>query len=276
MSGRVCLAFPAMTSQSHAASGSSAPGAGAVDLRGRTALVTGGGSGIGRATAEALADAGALVHVVDREAGSAKSVATAIGGVAHVVDLAEPEAIGTLPTGVDILVNNAGLQHVAAIEDFPPDRFELIQKVMVTAPFLLMRHCLPHMYAEGWGRIVNVSSMHGLRASAFKSAYVAAKHGLEGLSKVAALEGAPHGVTSNCVNPGYVRTPLVEGQIAGQAAAHGIPPEEVVTDVLLDRSAIKRLIEPEEVAAVCRWLCGPHTGYITGVSLPVDGGWGAH
>ncbi len=276
MSGRVSLAFPAMTSQFHAASGSSAPGAGAVNLRGRTALVTGGGSGIGRATAEALAGAGALVHVVDREAGSAKSVAAAIGGVAHVVDLADPEAIGTLPSGVDILVNNAGLQHVAAIEDFPPDRFELIQKVMVTAPFLLMRHCLPHMYAGGWGRIVNVSSMHGLRASAFKSAYVAAKHGLEGLSKVAALEGAPHGVTSNCVNPGYVRTPLVEGQIAGQAAAHGIPPEEVVTDILLDRSAIKRLIEPEEVAAVCRWLCGPHTGYITGVSLPVDGGWGAH
>lgn len=276
MSGRVSLAFPAMTSQFHAASGSSAPGAGAVDLRGRTALVTGGGSGIGRATAEALAGAGALVHVVDREAESAKSVAAAIGGAAHVVDLADPEAIGTLPGGVDILVNNAGLQHVAAIEDFPPDRFELIQKVMVTAPFLLMRHCLPHMYAGGWGRIVNVSSMHGLRASAFKSAYVAAKHGLEGLSKVAALEGAPHGVTSNCVNPGYVRTPLVEGQIAGQAAAHGIPPEEVVTDILLDRSAIKRLIEPEEVAAVCRWLCGPHTGYITGVSLPVDGGWGAH
>ncbi|CAM5344479.1 3-hydroxybutyrate dehydrogenase [Streptomyces griseus] len=276
MSGRVSLAFPAMTSQFHAASGSSAPGAGAVDLTGRTALVTGGGSGIGRATAEALAGAGALVHVVDREAGSATSVAAAIGGVAHVVDLAEPEAVATLPTGVDVLVNNAGLQHVAAIEDFPPDRFELIQKVMVTAPFLLMRHCLPHMYAGGWGRIVNVSSMHGLRASAFKSAYVAAKHGLEGLSKVAALEGAPHGVTSNCVNPGYVRTPLVEGQIAGQAAAHGIPPEEVVTGILLDRSAIKRLIEPEEVAAVCRWLCGPHTGYITGVSLPVDGGWGAH
>ncbi|MFG3408734.1 3-hydroxybutyrate dehydrogenase [Streptomyces sp. NPDC048142] len=264
-----------MTSRFHSVPGTSAPGAGAVDLTGRTALVTGGGSGIGRAAAEALAGAGALVHVVDREAESARTVAAAIGGVAHTVDLAGPEAIGTLPTGVDVLVNNAGLQHVAAIEDFPPARFELIQKVMVTAPFLLMRNCLPHMYAGKWGRIVNVSSMHGLRASAFKSAYVAAKHGLEGLSKVAALEGAPHGVTSNCVNPGYVRTPLVEGQIAGQAAAHGIPPEEVVTDILLDRSAIKRLIEPEEVAAVCLWLCGPHTSYITGASLPVDGGWGA-
>ncbi|MDQ0988016.1 3-hydroxybutyrate dehydrogenase [Streptomyces sp. V2I9] len=264
-----------MTSQSHAASASAAPGAGAVDLRGRTALVTGGGSGIGRAVAQALAGAGALVHVVDREAGTAESVAAGIGGVAHVVDLADAEAIRSLPTGVDVLVNNAGLQHVAAIEEFPPARFELIQKVMVTAPFLLMRQCLPHMYAAGWGRIVNVSSIHGLRASAFKSAYVTAKHGLEGLSKVAALEGAPHGVTSNCVNPGYVRTPLVEGQIADQAAAHGVPPEEVVTDILLDRSAIKRLIEPAEVAAVCLWLCGPHTGYITGASVPVDGGWGA-
>lgn len=147
---------------------------------------------------------------------------------------------------------------------------------MVTAPFLLIRQCLPHMYAGGWGRVVNISSVHGLRASAFKSAYVAAKHGLEGLSKVTALEGAPHGVTSNCINPGYVRTPLVEHQIASQAAAHGVAPEDVVTDVLLERTAIKRLIEPEEVAAVAVWLCGPLTGYITGASLPVDGGWGAH
>lgn len=245
------------------------------ELKGRTALVTGGGSGIGRACAEALAEAGALVHIVDRDADAAKSVAAGTGGVSHAVDLADAGAVDRLPADVDILVNNAGLQHVAAIEDFPPERFELIQKVMLTAPFLLMRHCLPHMYEGGWGRVVNISSMHGLRASAFKSAYVAAKHGLEGLSKVAALEGAPHGVTSNCVNPGYVRTPLVEGQIAAQAVAHGIPADEVVSDVLLDRSAIKRLIEPAEVAAVCVWLCGADTGYITGSSIPVDGGWGA-
>ncbi|WP_455358785.1 3-hydroxybutyrate dehydrogenase [Streptomyces sp. SYSU K21746] len=265
-----------MTSQFHAAPGPSAHRAGGVDLSGRTAMVTGGGSGIGRACAEALADAGAVVHVVDLDAAAAKAVATATGGHPHVVDLADADAVRGLPDEVDILVNSAGLQHVAAIEDFPPARFELIQKVMVTAPFLLLQQCLPHMYAGGWGRVVNISSMHGLRASAFKSAYVAAKHGLEGLSKVAALEGASHGVTSNCVNPGYVRTPLVEGQIAAQAAAHGIAPEEVVADVLLDRSAIKRLIEPEEVAAVVVWLCGPHTGYITGASVPVDGGWGAH
>ncbi|MEV8532445.1 3-hydroxybutyrate dehydrogenase [Streptomyces sp. NPDC051211] len=248
----------------------------AVDLTGRTALVTGGGSGIGRACARALAAAGAQVHVVDLDAAAADATARDTGGRAHAVDLADPEALHGLPTEVDILVNSAGLQHVAPIEDFPPARFELIQKVMVTAPFLLLRHCLPHMYARGWGRVVNISSVHGLRASAYKSAYVAAKHGLEGLSKVAAVEGARHGVTSNCINPGYVRTPLVEQQVAAQATAHGIAAEDVVTEVLLDRSLIKRLIEPTEVAALAVWLCGPHTGYITGASVPVDGGWGAH
>ncbi|MEU6996039.1 3-hydroxybutyrate dehydrogenase [Streptomyces sp. NPDC046465] len=246
-----------------------------VDLTGRTALVTGAGSGIGQACAEAFAAAGAHVHVVDIDAESAKAVADAVGGDAHAVDLTDADAIPGLPADVDILVNSAGTQHVAPIEEFDPARFELIQRLMVTAPFLLLRHCLPHMYRQGWGRAVHISSVHGLRASPFKSAYVAAKHGLEGLSKVAALEGAAHGVTSNCVNPGYVRTPLVEGQIADQAVLHGIAPRDVVTDVLLDRSAIKRLIEPAEVAAVARWLCSAHTAYITGASLPVDGGWGA-
>ncbi len=267
-----------MTSQLSGSTGSAAAAAvhQAVSLSGRTALVTGGGSGIGRACALALAEAGALVHVVDLDAESAKETATAAGGVAHAVDLADGGALQSLPRDVDILVNCAGLQHVAALEEFPPERFELIQKVMVTAPFRLIQRCLPHMYEQGWGRLVHMSSMHGLRASAFKSAYVAAKHGLEGLSKVAALEGAPHGVTSNCVNPGYVRTPLVEGQIAAQAEAHGIAPEAVIGEVLLERSAIKRLIEPEEVAAAVLWLCGPHTGFVTGTSLPVDGGWGAN
>ncbi|MFD3695322.1 3-hydroxybutyrate dehydrogenase [Streptomyces sp. NPDC058646] len=265
-----------MTSELHPAPEGLPYGAQRVDLTGRTALVTGGGSGIGRACARALADAGALVHVVDRDGGAARAVARATGGLAHAVDLADGEAVLALPREVDVLVNCAGIQHVAPIEEFPPDRFELIQRVMVTAPFLLLRHCLPYMYAGGWGRVVNISSVHGLRASPFKSAYVAAKHGLEGLSKVTALEGAPYGVTSNCVSPGYVRTPLVEGQVAAQAAAHGVAPEAVVGEVLLSRSAIKRLIEPEEVAAVALWLCGPHTGYLTGASVPLDGGWGAH
>lgn len=242
---------------------------------GRAALVTGGGSGIGRACALALAEAGARVHVVDRDAGAARAVAAEAGGIAHVVDLADAAAVGTLPAEIDILVNNAGLQHVAPLTEFPPERFELIQRVMVTAPFLLLRRVLPHMYEGGWGRVVNVSSVHGLRASPYKSAYVAAKHALEGLSKVAALEGAPHGVTSNCVNPGYVRTPLVEGQLRDQAAAHGISQDEVLNDVLLARSPVKRLLDAEEVAAAVLWLCGPHSGCITGTSLPLDGGWTA-
>lgn len=238
--------------------------------------MTGGGSGIGRACAVALAGAGAVVHVADVDAAAAEAVAGLVGGHAHVVDLADPGAIGRLPAAVDILVNSAGLQHVAPITEFPPERFALIQQVMVTAPFLLLRHVLPHMYAARWGRVVNISSVHGLRASAYKSAYVAAKHALEGLSKVTAIEAAPYGVTSNCISPGYVRTPLVEGQILDQAAAHGIDAGDVVSEVLLTRSPIKRLIEPEEVAAAALWLCGPHTGYVTGSSLPLDGGWGAN
>lgn len=244
-------------------------------LDGRSALVTGGASGIGRACARVLAAAGAKVHVVDRDLPGAESVAAEVGGWAHGVDLSDTEAVDTLPTDVDVLVNNAGLQHVAALHEYPPERFELIQRVMVTAPFLLIRRSLPHMYARGWGRIVNISSVHGLRASAFKSAYVAAKHGLEGLSKVAAIEGAPHGVTSNCVSPGYVRTPLVQNQIEAQAREHGIGADEVVERVLLDRAPVKRLIEPEDVAELVLWLCGPHAGHLTGASVPVDGGWTA-
>jgi 3-hydroxybutyrate dehydrogenase len=245
------------------------------DLDGRTALVTGGAGGIGRACVLALAGAGAKVHVVDRDGPAAERTATEVGGWAHVVDLADAGAIDTLPEAIDILVNNAGSQHVAPLHEFPPEKFSLLQQVMVTAPFLLIRRCLPHMYARGWGRIVNISSAHGLRASANKVAYVAAKHALEGLSKVAAIEGAAHGVTSNCVDPGYVRTPLVADQIASQAALHGIAEDEVVERVLLDRSAIKRLIEPEQVAALVLWLCGEHAAALTGASLPIDGGWTA-
>ncbi|MCX5213345.1 3-hydroxybutyrate dehydrogenase [Kitasatospora sp. NBC_00240] len=245
-------------------------------LSGRTALVTGAASGIGLACAEALAEAGAKVYVVDLAAGPAGELAERINGVAHVVDLSDPDAVDSLPTDADIVVNNAGLQHVAPVHEFPPDRFALIQRVMVEAPFRILRRTLPHMYAQRWGRVVNISSVHGLRASAFKSAYVTAKHGLEGLSKTVALEGAPHGVTSNCVNPGYVRTPLVERQIAAQSLAHGIPEEEVVERIMLDRTAVKRLIEPGEVAQLALWLCSPHASYLTGASLPLDGGWTAH
>ena len=246
------------------------------DLAGRRAFVTGGASGIGRACAVRLAAVGAEVVVADRDADAAKAVAQLVGGTAVAVDLSDLDAIDALDFDVDVLVNNAGLQHVAPIHEFPVDRFSYILRLMLEAPFRLVRGALPHMYEQGWGRVVNISSIHGLRASAYKSAYVTAKHGLEGLSKVIALEGAEHGVTSNCVNPAYVRTALVEGQIADQAKAHGLSEDEVVGQVMLAPAAIKRLIEPAEVADAVAWLCSPSATSITGTSLVMDGGWSAH
>ena len=247
-----------------------------IDLTGRTALVTGAASGIGASVTRALAAAGAKVHAVDRdeEGLAALAAGSDIGTIA--ADLADLDALADLPTEVDILVNNAGIQHVSPVEDFPLERFDLILDLMLVSPFRLIRQSLPHMYDRGWGRVVNVSSVHGLRASAFKSAYVTAKHGLEGLSKVVALEGAPHGVTSTCINPAYVRTPLVEKQIADQARTHGIPESEVVEKVMLAPVAVKRLVEPDEVAALTLFLCGPASGSISGTSFSMDGGWTAH
>lgn len=245
-------------------------------LRGRTALVTGAASGIGRACAVALAAAGAHVQVVDIDAEGAGKVASEVGGTAYPADLSDPRAVDGLPADADIVVNNAGLQRVAPVHELEPEQFAVMQRIMVEAPFRILHRTLPGMYERGWGRVVNISSVHGLRASPYKSAYVAAKHALEGLSKVVALEGAPHGVTSNCVNPSYVRTPLVERQIAQQAAVHGIPEDEVVSGVFLERPAVKRLIEPEEVARAVLWLCGPDTAYFTGSDLVMDGGWTAH
>lgn len=245
------------------------------DLHGRTALVTGGASGIGAACARALSAAGARVTVADIDGDAARSLAAELGGEAWEVDLSDVAALAAVHLDTDILVNNAGVQHVSPIEDFEPERFSLLLRLMLEAPFLLIRAALPGMYERGFGRVVNVSSVHGLRASPFKAAYVAAKHGLEGLSKVTALEGAEHGVTSTCVNPGYVRTPLVERQIADQARVHGIPESEVLERVLLTESAIKRLVEPEEVAALVVWLAGDAAGMVTGASYTMDGGWSA-
>ncbi|MFQ6392462.1 3-hydroxybutyrate dehydrogenase [Nocardia sp. KC 131] len=245
------------------------------DLTGRSALVTGAASGIGAACARELAARGALVTIADIDDVGAKALAAEIGGKAWAVDLLEVAALEDLDLEVDILVNNAGVQSISPIEQFAPEEFRKLLTLMVEAPFLLIRAALPHMYRQGFGRIVNISSVHGLRASEYKVAYVTAKHGLEGLSKVTALEGGGRGVTSNCVNPGYVRTPLVDKQIADQAKAHGIPAQEVLEQVLLTESAIKRLVEPEEVANLVGWLAASSASMVTGASYTMDGGWSA-
>jgi len=244
-------------------------------LNGRKALITGGASGIGAACARALAARGAKVVVADVDAPAAAALADELGGTAWAIDLLDTDALTAVSLDCDVLVNNACIQKVAPIEDFEPAEFRKILALMLEAPFLLIRAALPHMYANGFGRIINISSVHGLRASAYKSAYVSAKHGLEGLSKVTALEGGERGVTSNCINPGYVRTPLVERQIEDQARLHGIPASEVLSTVMLTESAVKRLVEPEEVASLAAWLASDNAGMVTGASYTMDGGWSA-
>jgi 3-hydroxybutyrate dehydrogenase len=236
------------------------------------ALVTGAASGIGAACVQRLAADGVQVVAVDYDAEGLRELA-GTGIETLTADLSDLDGLQDLPTDIDILVNNAGVQQVAPIEQFPPERFGYILRLMLESPFRLIRQTLPHMYGRGWGRVVNISSVHGLRASPFKAAYVAAKHGLEGLSKVVALEGAPHGVTSNCVNPAYVRTPLVTAQLADQASIHGLTEAEVLDKILLEPVAVKRLIEPAEVAELVALLCGPASA---GSSLVLDGGWTAH
>lgn len=244
-------------------------------LRGRTALVTGGAGGIGAACARALAQQGVTVTVADIDEVGAKSVAQDIGGKAWALDLLDVEALEGLELEFDILVNNAGVQSIHEISEFPPGKFRSMLTLMVEAPFLLIRAVLPYMYRNEFGRVINISSVHGLRASPYKAAYVTAKHALEGLSKVTALEGGPHGVTSNCINPGYVRTPLVTSQIADQARTHNIGEDQVLSDILLKESAVKRLVEPEEVGALAAWLASPVAGMVTGASYTMDGGWSA-
>ncbi|MET0726180.1 MAG: 3-hydroxybutyrate dehydrogenase [Leifsonia sp.] len=244
-------------------------------LAGRRAIVTGGASGIGAACVRSLAARGALVTVADVDAAGAARLAEEVGGESWAVDLLDTAALEAIALETDILVNNAGIQRVSPIEDFDPADFRRILALMLEAPFLLIRAALPHMYQSGWGRVINVSSVHGLRASPFKAAYVSAKHGLEGLSKVTALEGGPKGVTSNCVDPGYVRTPLVEAQLADQAALHGISEDEVLRTIMLGEAAVKRLVEPEEVAGLVAWLAADDAAMVTGASYTMDGSWSA-
>lgn len=251
-------------------------------LSNRRALVTGGASGIGLAVARTLAARGAAVVLADIDPDAlARAAASIPGAVALRADLssrAEVQDLAERAGEIDLLVNNAGLQHVSPVESFDPAKWDLLLAIMLTAPFLLTRALLPGMYARKWGRIVNVASVHGLIASAYKAAYVSAKHGLLGLTKTVALEaGAREGsVTVNAVCPSYVRTPLVEKQIADQARLHGVPESEVVSRILLTQNAVKRLIEPEEVAATVAFLCTEEAWSITGVALPMDAGWLAH
>lgn len=244
-------------------------------LQGQTVLITGGASGIGAACARRFHAEGARVTIADVNRAGGEALAAELDGSAWTVDLSDTRALADLSLDCDILINNAGIQHVSPIEEFDPERFALMLRIMLEAPFLLIRAALPGMYERGFGRIINISSVHGLRASPFKSAYVAAKHGLEGLSKVTALEGGPHGVTSNCINPTYVRTALVEAQLPDQARIHGLSEADVVEKVMLTESVIKRLVEPDEVAALALWLAGPDAGMVTGASHVIDGGWSA-
>lgn len=253
-------------------------------LEGKVALVTGAASGIGLATAQALAAAGARVTLADIDAERGQAEAAKLSSAAFVAsDLSQAgsaaqtvEQVIAAQGRLDILVNNAGIQHVAPITEFPEAKWRLLIELMLTAPFLLTQAALPGMYERGWGRIVNIGSVHSLRASAFKSAYVSAKHGLLGLTRVTALEGAEHGVTCNCICPSYVRTALVEKQIADQARVHGIPESEVVEKIMVTESAIHRLLEPSEVANYIAFLCSDAASGVTGSAVTIDCGWTAH
>lgn len=257
-------------------------------LDGKVGIVTGGASGIGKAIALALAKAGtdAVIADLNEPAGLATVQELEAAGQKaffQKTDISKPaEARRLIDATVrrfgrlDILVNNAGLQHVAPIQDFPEEKWDLLIGVMLTGVFLLTKYAFPHMMRQRGGRIINVASVHGLVASPFKAAYVAAKHGLLGLTKVIALEGAAHIITAVALSPGYVRTPLVEQQIAEQGRAHKIPESEVMEKVILVRQAVKRLLEPEEVANLVVFLCTEHASGITGTHVAMDLGWTAH
>ena len=250
-------------------------------LDGKVALVTGGGSGIGLAISRRLADAGARVLINDVRP-SAEDAAREIGAEFLQADLASMEettALGRraveVQGHVDILINNAGLQHIAPVEDFPEEEWARLVQIMLVAPFQLTRAVVPGMKSRGWGRIVNMSSIHGLVASPYKSAYISAKHGLIGLTKTVALEVGGDGVTVNAICPSYVRTPLLESQLADQARTRGLPEQEVIEKVMLEPAAIKSLIDPEEVAALAMFLVSDDARSITGASHSIDAGWTA-
>ena len=248
----------------------------------KVALVTGAASGIGLACAERFARDGCIVVLADVNEAQGRAHADRLKGHFVRADLTAREGCKSLVEEtlkkhgtVHILVNNAGFQHVSPIEDFPEEQWDRMLFLMLTAPFLLTRYCWPAMKSQKWGRIVNIASIHALVASPFKAAYISAKHGLVGLTRTAALEGGEHGITVNAICPAYVRTPLVDNQIADQARANRMSPEQVVEKVMLAPAAVKRLIEPAEVADFAAYLCSDAAGVITGSALAMDLGWTA-
>ncbi|MGK2944989.1 MAG: 3-hydroxybutyrate dehydrogenase [Desulfuromonadales bacterium] len=248
----------------------------------KVAVITGAASGIGLAVADALAAAGYRLVMADVNVESGKREADRLNAYFIHADLSDRAACKALIDAtianygtLDVLINNAGIQHVSPVEDFPEDKWDFMIRLMLTAPFLLTKYAWPHMKAAGWGRVINISSVHGLRASEFKSAYISAKHGIMGLTKTTALEGGPHGITVNAICPAYVRTPLVDNQIDAQAATHNIPREEVINSIMLKKAAIKRMIEPGEIGAAVLYLCSDAAGCMTGTDFTIDCGWTA-
>ena len=258
-------------------------------LKGKSAIVTGSTSGIGLAYAKALAAEGANVLIngfgdADAIEKERAALAETSGGKAlyDAADMTKPEAIAAMVAraeaefgAVDIVISNAGIQHVAPIDEFPIEKWDAILAINLSSTFHLMRAAIPGMKARKWGRIISTASAHSLVASPNKAAYVAAKHGLAGLTKTAALEVATHGITANCISPGYVWTPLVENQIPDTMKTRGLTREQVINDVLLDAQPTKEFVQPEEVAALAVFLCRDEAKSITGTNLPVDGGWTA-
>jgi 3-hydroxybutyrate dehydrogenase len=253
-------------------------------VQGKVTIVTGAASGIGLSIAQEFAADGGIVVMADVNEAKLQEEAAKIGQTASYckADLSKREGCKALADfalnkhgRVDILVNVAGIQNVSPIEDFPEDKWDFMISLMLSAPFCLSKYVWPSMKKNGWGRIINLNSIHGLVASEFKSAYVSAKHGLMGFTKCAGLEGGPQGITVNSICPAYVRTPLVDGQIADQAKAHGISPEKVVSDIMLAKSSIKKLLEPKTVADIAKFLCSDAASSITGTAITVDGGWTA-